>query len=309
MQDLNRRKFLKTSTALGAVGLMASSPLSALAKHSTSKLTILHTNDWHSRIEPFEKDGGSYSGLGGAAARAAMISKIRSEEEYVLLLDSGDIFQGTPYFNYFKGELEYKLMSQMGYDCVTLGNHDFDNGIDGIIAQLPHATFSFVNCNYDFTGTALKNIVKPYRIFKKGDIKIGVFGVGIELKGLVPDALFGNIKYNDPIFHANEIATTLKKEEKCDLIICLSHLGYEYKNAKVSDLVFAKQTLNIDLILGGHTHTFLESPVTVKNKLGNDVTINQVGWAGIKLGRIDYTLNPFTGKELTQLESALTISV
>ena len=309
MQEFNRRKFLKTTTTIGAVGLIASSPLTVLAKQANSKLTILHTNDWHSRIEPFDKDGGTYSGLGGAAARAAIINKIRSEEEHLLLLDSGDIFQGTPYFNFFKGELEYKLMSQMGYDCVTLGNHDFDNGIEGIISQLPNASFSFVNCNYDFNGTALENVVKPFKVFKKVDIKIGVFGVGIELKGLVPDLLYGNIKYNDPISHADEIASTLKNKEKCDLIICLSHLGYEYKNAKVSDLVFAQKTANIDLILGGHTHTFLESPVTVKNKLGNDVTINQVGWAGLKLGRIDYTLNPFTGKELTQFESSISISV
>lgn len=292
----NRKQFIRTAGTLSGGVYLSSSPFGAWAKAAQTRLTILHTNDWHSRIEPFPADGGSLSGMGGAALRAEWIQHIRSQEEHVLLLDAGDIFQGTAYFNYFNGELEYKLMSQMQYDCVTLGNHDFDNGIDGIVKQLPHATFDFVCSNYDFNNSALKDNIKPYRIFKKGGIKIGVFGLGIELSGLVPDRLFGNIRYRDPVQVANTIAERLKFKDHCDLIICLSHLGYEYKNNKVCDVILAQKTRYIDLILGGHTHTFLPEPVLEKNTLGQDVWINQVGWAGVRLGRIDYVFNPFEDK-------------
>jgi 5'-nucleotidase len=294
----SRRDFIRSSASVIGLAALASSPLRLLARSEAVKITILHTNDWHSRIEPFGKDGGQNAGLGGAASRAALIKKIRSEEEHVLLLDAGDIFQGTPYFNFYEGELEYKLMSAMGYDVATLGNHDFDNGIEGIINQLPLATFQFVNCNYDFNNTLLYDKVKPYKIFNKGGVKIGVLGVGIELKGLVPGELYGNILYNDPVLHANRIADELKIKHKCDLIICLSHLGYKYASDKVSDIILAQQSKNIDLIIGGHTHTFLSKPDIQKNKVGKDVMINQVGWAGINLGRVDYTLEPFKNKTL-----------
>lgn len=277
-------------------GVLQSGPLGAMNRLATTRITILHTNDWHSRIEPFERDGGQLSGQGGAAARVLMIESIRKESEHVLLLDAGDIFQGTPYFNYFGGEPEYKLMTLMGYDAVTLGNHDFDNGIDGIMKQLPHAGFSMLNANYDFTGTPLKDIVKPYQIFRKGPVRIGVFGIGIELKGLVPNALYGSIKYLDPIQHAQEMAMHLRTAEHCHLVICLSHLGYKYAHQKVSDISLAAATEGIDLIIGGHTHTFLDEPVSVTNRMGQSVLINQVGWAGVRLGRIDFDFNPFSGE-------------
>lgn len=302
MEELyvNRRTFVKQTATLAALGFVANSPLAALAKKSQSvTITILHTNDWHSRIEAFGKDGGNNAGLGGAATRAALIQKIRDEAEHVLLLDAGDIFQGTPYFNFYNGELEYKLMTKMGYDLATFGNHDFDNGIDGIVSQLPYAGFSFVNCNYDFGKTALANHVKPYQVFHKGGIKIGVLGVGIELSGLVPDNNFKGITYHHPIEHANRIASKLKKEEKCDLVICLSHLGYKYQNDKISDIRLAEKSEYIDLIIGGHTHTFLPKPDSVKNSIGKTVLVNQVGWAGVQLGRIDYTFEPLLNKALT----------
>jgi 5'-nucleotidase len=258
-----------------------------LAKHDLVKISILHTNDWHSRIEAFPKDGGRYAGMGGAATRAALIKKIRSEEEHVLLLDAGDIFQGTPYFNFFEGELEYKLMSEMGYDAATLGNHDFDNGIEGIINQLQHAKFDLINCNYDFSKTLLADKVKPYRIFKKGGVKIGVIGVGIELEGLVPKDLYGDIVYRNPVDIASNLAKELKIDKKCDAVICLSHLGFEYQNDKLSDKKLAEKSSFIDVIIGGHTHTFLPKPITLKNKQNKDVIINQVGWAGLQLGKID----------------------
>ena len=196
---MNRRKFIKQSS-LGLLAICLS-PKISIAKDSDIKITILHTNDMHSHIHPFES--GRNKGLGGMAQRASLIKRIRNEEEHVLLLDAGDIFQGTPYFNFYGGELELKLMSEMRYDAATIGNHDFDNGLEGLRKQLPHANFPFLIANYDFSDTILKDTFKPFKIFKKGDLKIGVFGIGIELDGLVPKSLFGNTIYQDPIKKAN----------------------------------------------------------------------------------------------------------
>ena len=280
----NRRHFIKQS-GLGAIGLSLLPQLS-FGKNKDIKLTILHTNDMHSHIHPFTS--GRNKGLGGMAQRAALIKQIRKQEEHVLLLDAGDVFQGTPYFNVYAGELEFKLMSEMKYDAVTLGNHDFDNGLEGLKKQLPHADFPFLIANYDFSDTILKNTFKPYKIFRKGDLKIGVFGIGIKLDGLVPKKLYQNTVYQDPISTANHYANLLKQKERCDLVICLSHLGFKYKGKKISDMTFASQTHDIDLIIGGHTHTFLKKPVKQLNADKKEVLINQVGWAGINIGKIDY---------------------
>lgn len=283
-----RRNFLKQSLTTTALLATSQFPFEAMAvENKQHSLTVLHTNDVHSRLDPFPMDGSKYQGLGGVVAREKLISKIRNEEEYTLLLDAGDIFQGTPYFNYYKGEPEMKAMSMLRYEAATIGNHDFDNGIDGLVKQMEHADFPFVNCNYDFDGTPLENIMKPYTIIRKGKIKIGILGVGIELNGLVPDKLFGNIKYNDPIKFANETAYFLKVKKRCDFVICLSHLGFEYNHNKVSDKVLALESENIHLIIGGHTHTFLDEPHKLKNRNNQEVLINQVGWAGINLGRIN----------------------
>jgi 5'-nucleotidase len=296
-----RRKFIAQS-ALAAGALLTSNSLFAeLQQENTlKKLTILHTNDVHSRLEPFPMDGGRNQGLGGVAARAELIQKIRSEEPQVLLLDAGDIFQGTPFFNLYKGEPEMKAMAAMGYDAATMGNHDFDAGLENFVTQLQHGKFPLIICNYDFTGTSMEFRYQPYKIFKKGKLKIGVTAVGIEMKGLVPDSLFGNTKYLDPVQKANETAAKLKKEDGCDMIICLSHLGYQYKSNKVSDKVLARETENIDLIIGGHTHTFLDKPVVLKNKTGSDVLVNQVGWAGIILGRLDFEFTGYKRKDLAK---------
>ena len=280
----NRRHFIKQS-GLGTIGLSLIPQLS-FGNNKDIKLTILHTNDMHSHIHPFTS--GRNKGLGGMAQRAALIKQIRKQEEHVLLLDAGDIFQGTPYFNVYGGELEFKLMSEMKYDAVTLGNHDFDNGLEGLKKQLPHANFPFLIANYDFSDTILKNTFKPYKVFRKGDLKIGVFGIGIELDGLVPKKLYQNTVYQDPISTANHYANILKQKERCDLVICLSHLGFKYKGEKISDMTFAGQTRDIDLIIGGHTHTFLKKPVKQLNLDEKEVLINQVGWAGINIGKIDY---------------------
>jgi 5'-nucleotidase len=290
---MKRRDFIEktaASTALLGLGLSLSSFESAEVK----QITILHTNDVHSHIDPFPMDDPRNPNMGGVARRAALIEKIRQETPNVLLLDAGDIFQGTPYFNYYGGELEFKLMSMMKYDLSTIGNHDFDNGVDGLTAQMPHATFEFVSANYDFKNTSMAAFVKPYKIFNKNGIKIGVFGLGIELEGLVDKKMYKETVYNNPVETAQDIVRILKKEQKCDLVICLSHLGYKYNKEdadKISDLKLAALTKDIDLIIGGHTHTFLDKPTIVKNIDGNEVLVNQVGCYGINLGRIDFYLD------------------
>jgi len=299
---LSRKKFIQQGVF--ATGAMLAGPsISRAADYfSPLKLTILHTNDTHSRMEPFPMDGGRNQGLGGVAARAKLIEKIRQEEEQVLLLDAGDIFQGTPYFNLYRGEPEIKAMAAMNYDACTIGNHDFDAGMENLATQLTkHANFPMLVSNYDFTSTPMEQKTQSYKVFKKGKLKIGVFGVSIEGRGLIPDNLFGATKYLDPIQKANEVAGKLKQDESCDMIICLSHLGYQYKGSnKVSDEVLAKETENIDLIIGGHTHTFLDNPVTYKSKKGDDVIVNQVGWAGIVLGRLDFEFTKFSGKKMAK---------
>jgi 5'-nucleotidase len=253
-------------------------------------ITILHTNDTHSQIEPFKPTHHRNPNQGGVARRATLIEQIRTQNKNTLLLDAGDIFQGTPYFNYFGGALEFKLMSMLKYDVATIGNHDFDNAIDGLYKQLPNAKFDFVSANYNFENTVLDTHVKPYQIIVKDGIKIGIFGLGIELDGLVSKKMYKETGYLDPIEITQDITNKLKNEEKCDLIICLSHLGYYYKNNpdKISDLNLAKITKNIDLIIGGHTHTFLPKPTIVKNIDGKNILVNQVGAYGINLGRIDF---------------------
>lgn len=297
---LNRRTFIRSlALGTGAALLMPEYLLAATKNKELHKLTILHTNDMHSHIEPFALTDPNYPGLGGMAQRAALINKIRQQEENVLLLDAGDIFQGTPYFNIYGGELEFKLMSKMGYDASTLGNHDFDNGLEGFKKMLPHANFPFINANYDFSDTILNGTTIPYKIFQKGALKIGVFGIGVELAGLVDKKNYENTIYHDPISIANKYASILKNDEHCDLVICLSHLGYSYKTDKVSDLIVAKETSNVDLIIGGHTHTFIDEPTKVKNKDGKITLVTQAGWAGVKLGRIDYIINQKSKKNST----------
>ncbi|ARN71404.1 metallophosphatase [Nonlabens tegetincola] len=293
---MKRSTFLKSSTAaVAGMGLFANfSTANSLYKVSSiteksKKITILHTNDTHSHIEPIV--GGRNDGRGGVARRAALVNQIRKENPNTLLLDCGDIFQGTPYFNFYGGELEIKLMSMMGYDAATIGNHDFDNGIDGLYKQLPHANFDFVISNYDFKNTIMDGHTLENKIVTLDGIKIGMFGLGIELDGLVNKTNYKETKYLDPIDIATDQARILKEEKGCDLVICMSHLGYSYKSDTVSDVSLAAATSNIDVIIGGHTHTFLEKPELILNKEGKNVVVNQVGCYGMYLGRIDLYLN------------------
>ena len=296
--SINRRKFIR-ETAFAGGALAAASLISVEAKAAVSRrITILHTNDVHSRLEPFPMDGSRNQGLGGVAARAALIQEIRNETNQVLLLDAGDIFQGTPFFNLYKGEPEIKAMTMMGYDAATMGNHDFDAGLDNFATQLQHAGFPVLICNYDFAGTSMENKSQPYKIFQKGNLTIGVLGVGIELRGLVPENLYGNTLYTNPIEAANQNAEILRKKG-CDMVICLSHLGDKYDDDKISDEILAKETFDIDLIIGGHTHRFFSEPRKYRNRRGSDVVVNQVGWGGIQLGRLDYTFSGFSRKSLS----------
>ncbi len=303
--SINRRKFIEQSVLSGTALLTSSLLPKELLAAGSRHITILHTNDVHSRLDPFPMDGSRNQGLGGVAARAALIEEIRQEGGEVLLLDAGDIFQGTPYFNLYKGEPEIKAMSRMGYDAATMGNHDFDAGLDNFALQLQHANFPILICNYDFTETVMESKFQPYKIFQKGDLKIGVFGIGIELRGLVPDNLYGKTVYTQPIEAANRTADLLHKQG-CDMVICLSHLGDKYDDDKVSDEILARETYDIDLIIGGHTHRFFPEPRKYRNRKGGDTIVNQVGWAGIQLGRLDYS---FTGSKRKILAKAHTVVI
>ena len=285
---MKRRNFIQKSTAATAFLTLGGLSLQSFASKNSKHITILHTNDVHSHIDPFPDTDSRYANMGGVARRATLVESIRKENPNTLLLDAGDIFQGTPYFNFYGGELEFKLMSMLKYDAATIGNHDFDNGIDGLFAQLPHAQFNFLSANYDFKNTVLHSHVKPYKIFIKDGIKIGVFGLGIELEGLVDPKMYKETLYLDPLEIAQDMSRILKENEHCDLVICLSHLGYNYKTEKISDLALASKTKNIDLIIGGHTHTFLPKPTVAKNSVGENVLVNQVGCYGLNLGRIDF---------------------
>jgi len=286
---MKRRDFIQQTAAATTLVGLGSLGLQSFAS-APKKITILHTNDVHSHIDAFGPEDGRNANKGGVARRATLVESIRQENPNTLLLDAGDIFQGTPYFNYYGGELEFKLMSMLKYDVATIGNHDFDNSIDGLYAQLPHAKFDFVSANYDFKNTIMDTHVKPYKVLVRDGIKIGIFGLGIQLDGLVGKKMYKETEYLDPIETSQEMTRILKEQEKCDLIICLSHIGYYYKDNpdKICDLNLAKATKDIDLIIGGHTHTFLPKPTVVKNKDSKNVLVNQVGCYGINLGRIDF---------------------
>jgi 5'-nucleotidase len=252
------------------------------------KLNILHTNDTHSRIDPFPNDGSQWSGKGGVSRRAAYFATVKSNNTHTLIVDAGDILQGTPYFNYYKGEVEIEAMNKMGYEVATLGNHDFDAGIERLATLIEKAHFSFINCNYDVAGTPIENKFTPFKIIKKGKLKIGLYGLGVDLDGLHIPEIAEKIKYTDPIIAAQKAEKQLK-EQNCNLIICLSHLGNTsriYGQAADSDI--AKNTRCTDLIIGGHTHTFLEKPQNFTNLSGKTVLVNQVGWAGIWVGNIEF---------------------
>ena len=283
----NRRIFVK-KIFLASISIPLLNSFSLLNKKTrTKKITILHTNDMHSHIDSFPDNHSRYPGMGGMRRVASLVKKIRIKEKNVILIDAGDVFQGTPYFNKFKGSLELKIMSSMGYIASTMGNHDFDNGINGFKEVLHHANFPFICSNYEFFDSEMIKKTRKYLVKEIDEIKIGFFGLGIELEGLVGKEYYGETKYLDPLNTSNYWSNYLKNKEKCDLIICISHLGHKYKSDKISDLKLARLSKNIDIIIGGHTHTFLEKAKVIKNIENKNVIVNQAGWGALALGRID----------------------
>lgn len=288
---MNRRRFIRNMAA-GTAGLtLGSLPFNVLANDDFATISILHTNDIHAHIEPFSGSNERYANKGGLARISQVAKSEKALNPNTLLFDAGDMFQGTPYFNYFKGELIFKVMSAAGYDLGTIGNHEFDNGLEGILEPLPNLKFPLITSNYDFSETILAGQFDRYRIFERQGIKIGVYALSIELDGLVGKKNYGNTVYNDPVPVALEMEKFLKLEEECDLVVCLSHLGLKYRDNKVSDLAIAAETSLTDLIIGGHTHTYLEEPLVEKNKAGNPVIVNQAWWGGLMLGKIDFVFD------------------
>ncbi|AHW60397.1 5'-nucleotidase [Draconibacterium orientale] len=285
---MDRRRFIR-NVAAGTAGItLGAVPYELFAHEDFTTISILHTNDIHCHIEPFTGSNERYANKGGLARIAKLAALERQKNPNTLLLDAGDMFQGTPYFNYFKGELMLKVMSEAGYDASTIGNHEFDNGLQGIKDPLPNAEFPIISSNYDFSDTILSGSFPEYKIFRRDGVKIGIYGVGIELENLVGKKNYGATVYNDPVVVAQRMESFLKNEKKCDLVICLSHIGLRYRDNKVSDMVLAAETSFTDLIIGGHTHSYLEKPLEEKNKLGQTVIVNQAWWGGLVVGKIDF---------------------
>ena len=285
----SRRRFLTTSAAFGAtlIGLPRGLELIPGYTAADTVITILHTNDTHSQIDPLPANDAN-AGKGGVARRATLVKRIRQENPNTLLVDAGDVLQGTPYFNFYRGEVEYKAMSAIGYDVGTLGNHEFDNGVEALAAALKFANFDLVSANYDVKGTVLEGRVKPYVVKTLAGIKIGLFGLGVSPVALITPANFKGITYNDPVVSAREVVKTLRETERCALVVCMSHLGY-YENGQRGDTLVAAQVDGIDFIAGGHTHTFMKEPVKQKQPCGADTLVFQVGKSGINVGRVDFT--------------------
>jgi 5'-nucleotidase len=285
---MDRINFLKTLGTLGiGAGFMGFNSLDTFATGITSKrILILHTNDTHARIDPFP-EGSGYEGLGGAARRASLIKRLKtSAGGTTLLLDAGDVFQGTPYFNFYGGALDFQLMSEMGYDASTIGNHEFDNGVDGFAKVAGHAKFPFIISNYDFGDTPMAPFTRANLVKWVNGIKVGIFGLGVAFENLVLPQLHEGVSWLDPVRKSEQMVRVLKHGDDCDVVICLSHLGYSYHDGRVSDRVIAQHVDGIDLIIGGHTHTFLDKPEVFDKSDGRSTIVTQVGFAGIVLGSI-----------------------
>jgi 5'-nucleotidase len=287
---MNRKTFLKNSAILGAgLGLGGFFPYGDVLGAARSRVTILHTNDTHARIEPFPDSAPRYAGMGGVARRTTLIRQLRSQHPDSLLLDAGDVFQGTPYFNKFNGALDFEVMSKMGYDAVTIGNHEFDNAVSGFEDVMDKARFPFVSTNYDFGTTRMGLRVHKFLIRQVAGVKIGIFGLGVAFENLVLPHLHRGVAYLDPVEVAADTTAHLRGYHQCDMVICLSHIGYRYDDDnRVSDRVVAQQVDGIDLIIGGHTHTFMPEPELFEKPDGSRTWVSQVGFAGIVLGRLDF---------------------
>ena len=261
-------------------------PLTGQAKKH-KQLIILHTNDTHSTILPINAQlpDTMRAGRGGFLRRIAMLKEERKKHPDLLYFDSGDFFQGSAYFTMFKGDVEVGLMNQMGIDASTIGNHEFDFGLDNMARVFRMANFPILCANYDFTGTVMEGLTKPWIIIKRNGVKIGVFALCPKMKGLVSDKNCPGVKYLDPARVALETATMLKQEKKCDMVICISHLGWQ-SNRGEDDPYMIRGSRNIDLVLGGHTHTYMEHLEYEKNMDGKPVPVDQNGKHAVFVGRM-----------------------
>lgn len=296
--SLNRKRFLQQMATITAGALLPADAIGQLlqgdANHRKSverlELLLLHTNDLHSRIEPFPANH-PLAGKGGIANLATLIQQHKQQNPNVLLLDCGDVFQGTPYFNLFGGALEYQWMQNMGYHATTMGNHDFDNGIDHLANMLEkNPGIAMLNCNYDLSKTRLKNLVKPYKLVEMGGKTIGITGVGISPENLILDRMIPGLVYQEPVVALQKTVDYLRNEAQCDAVFVISHLGYSYDTDKIDDLKLAAQTHGITAIVGGHTHTFLDKATEVKNAVQQTVLVNQAGWGGLMLGQLRFSI-------------------
>jgi 5'-nucleotidase len=302
----SRRDFLRASMATG-LSLSLPRVLSSFSratsystlwapllqqKSGETLITVLHTNDTHSQIDPLPENDKTHAGKGGVARRATLVKRIRKENPNTLLIDAGDVLQGTPYFNFYKGEVEYKAMSLIGYDAGTLGNHEFDNGVESLSKALQFANFDIISTNYDVRGSALESKVKTHAVKQVGGLRIGLFGMGISPQGLITPDNFKPVKYLDPVRMAGGVVKLLREQERCQLVFGMSHLGYypDPKENEIGDTQVAAQVDGIDFIASGHTHTFMKEPVVQKTPSGHDTVIFQVGKSGIYLGRVDFTV-------------------
>ena len=286
---LNRIKRVKSnfSSPLGVRGILFLLLFTvSVFSQQKIKLVILHTNDTHSQVEPTDKSGLKTEDMGGYARRMGVINQIRGQEKNVLLVDAGDFSQGTPYFNFFNGRVEIDAMNRMKYDAGTLGNHEFDNGIDTLAVILKNLQFPEVSSNYKFDKTPLAGMIKPYTILIKNGLKIGIMGLNVNPKSLIFEKNYKGVEYEDPIEKATEISNLLKMKEKCDVIICLSHLGADTTKMEVNDFEIAHKTRYIDVIIGGHSHSMITN-TTEKNAAGKLIVIAQMGKSGLFLGRVD----------------------
>ena len=286
---MNKNITMHPNNKIIAIALLIIISTFQLAAEKKIKLVILHTNDTHSQVEPTEKSNLKTADMGGYARRMGVIEKIRSEEKNVLLFDAGDFSQGTPYFNFFNGRVEIDALNRMQYDAGTLGNHEFDNGIDTLAVILKNARFPLISSNYEVDNTPIKNQIQPYLILKKFGLKIGIMALNVDPKSLIIESNYRGLVYRDPIEKAQELSAFLKNKKKCDLVICLSHLGSDSTAIDVNDFTIAHQTKHIDIILGGHSHSLLENTKT-NNADGKKVIIAQMGKSGLYLGRIDIEL-------------------
>lgn len=285
---ISRKEFLRRTSILAAGSILPLGVASANSRISrTADITILYTNDTHSRLDPFPMNAKEFAGMGGIARRASLIKKIKADQENVLLLDAGDVFQGTSWFEVYGGSVDFKLMTEMEYDAMAIGNHEFDRGLDGFAEAADQAGFPFLAANYIVRNTPMAPFVQRQIVKEFDGFKIGIFGLGIEFNGVIDRSLTGSVRAAEPIRNAEQITRFLKNSMRCDYIICLSHLGYHYLDARVDDYDIAHSVDDIDLIIGGHTHTFLDSPTVIQKDSGKSVYITQMGHSGIRLGRID----------------------